>query len=331
MKSTVSTNKNFDLRTFSMAFVGLFATLFILGFAFDVFNLDPEVPTEDLDDLTLDHEDPVITPIDPVVAPVDPVVAPIDLDNIVGTEGDDTLSSTDDRTTITGLAGNDVIFGNNANLEIYGGPGNDNITTLGGSGVVSGGEGEDRMEGGEDNDVFSGESGDDFLAALGGDDALYGGRGQDTLIGGRGDDLLHGGYRPDNLGTIANITFIELVEDDLESDFLSGGDGNDTIYLGANDLAFGHRGSDNFHVMNNGSSPASEISDFDPNEDILTLELDRDPNDVQAINDPVVTLMDNGPDVEIFADGSLLTVVRGVAGQMTLNDVVVNRGLTASI
>ena len=138
----------------------------------------------------------------------DATVALTDIENIIGTQGDDTL------------------LGNQEFNEIFGGAGNDSIHTFGGADFADGGEGIDTLlltatpagtevtlgENGDGvvlingnaadtfvnfenvsgsnagDDVLTGNSFDNVLAGNGGDDVLTGGLGDDTLDGGDGFD-----------------------------------------------------------------------------------------------------------------------------------------------
>ena len=101
-----------------------------------------------------------------VVDPIDPN-APTGLsDDIVGTDGDDTIDALAGNDTVDGLAGNDTL---------------------------SGGEGDDTLIGGEGDDTLNGNSGNDSLFGNAGADTLNGGSGDDVLAGGGGTDVLDGG------------------------------------------------------------------------------------------------------------------------------------------
>ncbi len=104
--------------------------------------------------------------------------------------------------------------------------------------VLVGGLGNDMLIGGADddtligdiqsgagNDVLYGGDGTDWLSGNAGNDYLDGGKGTDKLSGGDGDDYLYGG-------------------DDTERDELNGGNNNDTMVMGINDIAGGGSGND---------------------------------------------------------------------------------------
>jgi serralysin len=80
---------------------------------------------------------------------------------------------------LVGSPGNDQAIGNELANSILGGAGNDTIT---------GGPQSDTLDGGESNDYIYGSKGLDVLTGGGGDDVLWGGQGNDTIVGGFGRD-----------------------------------------------------------------------------------------------------------------------------------------------
>jgi Ca2+-binding RTX toxin-like protein len=106
----------------------------------------------------------------------DPLVIGIDLvelcgglePTILGTDGDDVLTGTNDPDVIMGLGGDDTITG------------------LSGEDVLCGGAGDDAVYGGNGDDVLFGGFGADMLVGANGDDDLTGGPGADQLLQGRG-------------------------------------------------------------------------------------------------------------------------------------------------
>ena len=203
---------------------------------------------------------------------------------IRGTLDDDEITGTDGDDTILAWAGNDTIDGGSGNDEIRPGPGEDTVR---------------------------GGNGNDWIVKSPGDDKLYGQVGRDTIYGGGGDDLIDGGYGSDTLGgndgndTIYGGFDARLIDGELvpaldATDDISGGPGDDTIYIwggdgearggdGADDLVlvtgaatleadagFG----DEFFVLANVTDDQlteATITDFDPSRDTLTLTVDHVP------------------------------------------------------
>ena len=65
--------------------------------------------------------------------------------------------------------------------------------------VLDGRRGNDTLNGGKGRDTLNGQPGDDTLRGGDGPDSLFGGTGNDTLMGGKGDDNLWGGAGADTL------------------------------------------------------------------------------------------------------------------------------------
>ena len=149
-----------------------------------------------------------LTPIDPVIGAT--WEAPHDLNEIVGTNGDDALYGTDGGDLIQGLGGGDFLLG---------GAGRDRL---------EGGDGDDQLHGGTDDDNLLGGDGIDYLGGGSGFDYLHGGAGLDYLNGGDGPDLLFGGEDSDALyGSAGN----DNLEGGSGADEMWGGTGNDTYFV----------------------------------------------------------------------------------------------------
>ncbi len=124
---------------------------------------------------------------------------------------------------IIGSTLNDTLTGNDTANNLQGGLGDDVIDGAGGSDVLDGGAGNDTLNGGSANDYLIGMAGNDTLNGDAGNDLLEGGAGNDTLNGGVGDDTLKGGAGDDTL------------EGGDGNDILDGGEGNNTLNGGAGD------------------------------------------------------------------------------------------------
>jgi Ca2+-binding RTX toxin-like protein len=154
------------------------------------------------------------------------------IENVTGSNFDDTLTGDADDNRLLGEGGSDVVNGLDGADLIGGGDGND--TLLGGSSgdLLMGGGGNDSLDGGADDDQLSGDVGDDTLLGQDGTDMLYGGTGNDRLEGGLGGDLLFG---EDGDDTLEGGTGYEILDGGNGDDSLLGGDGNDYIEGGAGD------------------------------------------------------------------------------------------------
>ncbi|HEY5795819.1 MAG TPA: glycerophosphodiester phosphodiesterase family protein [Bosea sp. (in: a-proteobacteria)] len=198
------------------------------------------------------------------------------IENVIGGNGDDTL---------TGNAGANLLYGSGGNDTIHGGAGDDVLSGGAGDDVINGGEGYDLLDlsdatsainvdfaagkatgagigtdtftgieafrfgagddvvtGGNGDDVFDGGAGDDMLKGGAGDDTLAGGAGDDTLDAGSGDDVVTGGQGDDAIKAGSGNDSIEAGEGD---DVVDAGSGDDIVLGGAgNDVLEGGSGAD---------------------------------------------------------------------------------------
>lgn len=97
------------------------------------------------------------------------------VENVSGTQLDD---------TITGSSADNMLRGNSGNDTIRGGAGNDTIEGGNGNDLLIGGTGNDTFDGGSGVDVFYGEAGDDTLKIVSGWNGGYG----EFFAGGAGND-----------------------------------------------------------------------------------------------------------------------------------------------
>jgi Ca2+-binding RTX toxin-like protein len=96
-----------------------------------------------------------------------------------GAYGADTLVNIEN---IIGSSGNDILAGNATDNTIDGGAGNDRLLGRFGDDVVRGGDGGDTVFGGRGSDTLYGGAGDDALKGNVGTDVLYGGDGADQFL-----------------------------------------------------------------------------------------------------------------------------------------------------
>ena len=164
------------------------------------------------------------------------------VENLVGTAFNDTLTGDSGNNRIDAGAGNDNVFGGDGNDALYGEAGSDVLRGGRGDDLLDGGDGNDtavytdatsrvvvdltittqqntlgdgldtlisieNLVGSAFNDTLTGDSGNNRIDASAGDDIVNGGAGDDILNGEAGDDILTGG---------------------LGDDFIDGGAGNDT-------------------------------------------------------------------------------------------------------
>ncbi len=120
-----------------------------------------------------------------------------DVEGVVGSAFDDTITGDDAADIIYGRGGNDTIDGGDGNDSIWGGSGTDSLIGGEGNDTLDGGAGNDTLAGGNDNDNLVGGEGDDSLRGEAGDDDVFGEDGNDTIVVGLGDNTLTGGAGDD--------------------------------------------------------------------------------------------------------------------------------------
>lgn len=210
-------------------------------------------------------------------------------------EAEDTpqnLNTTDSaETLITGDA-NDVVRSQG---------GNDLVALEGGNDRAFAGRGDDAVFGGDGNDLIRGQQSDDQIFGGDGEDTLFGDTGDDTLYG---DDLLNDSEvfsQTARTGFLLfdNLARIDPAGDTGTVDTLSGGEGDDVIYAGGNDVVDTGNGDD-VVVLGDWIEPGQpvEITSFDPAEDALFYSYANGA-------DPVVL------DTIVDADGMVVFIVDG--------------------
>ncbi|MCP4485862.1 MAG: calcium-binding protein, partial [Gammaproteobacteria bacterium] len=172
------------------------------------------------------------------------VVSATDGENIVGSDGDDSIETSGLGVDIDAGAGDDLVTAGSGNDTIAGGDGDDIITDSGGTNIIDGGAGDDGIIAGSGNDTLYGGDGNDTLNGGSGNDLLYGGDGNDTLSVSNGTNVLDGGAGDDTLSGYyaGNNTLIGGSGDDVlglnvsnssgsinKTNTFEGGRGNDTI------------------------------------------------------------------------------------------------------
>jgi len=191
-----------------------------------------------------------------------------DVENVIGSPGDDTITGSADANLLHGYGGND---------HLVGGGGNDELAGDNGSDTLDGGTGNDTLIG----DFFFGDSGSDTLNGEGGNDLLDGGPGADLLNGGVGVDAADYSLRSDpvdvtldglandggvgeadNVGTDVEVVYGGAGDDRLvgngQANLLDGGEGDDSLDGGlGSDTLIGGDGLGDIVVYSSRLSPVT--------------------------------------------------------------------------
>ena len=172
-----------------------------------------------------------------------------DIENLEGSNFNDTLTGNEAANTLHGQAGDDSLFGNDQDDVLLGGVGADRLNGGAGidtaayltskegvsvnleTGVASGGDaaGDSFVE----VECLSGSELNDSLTGNSADNRLFGDKGEDSLDGGAGDDLLVGGAGKKYNDNPKQATDRTVQDPGIEFvDTLRGGAGNDTLVAG---------------------------------------------------------------------------------------------------
>ena len=179
----------------------------------------------------------------------------ISIENLTGSQGDDTLTGDSADNELRGGNGDDTLSGGDGDDTLYGGAGNDTLTGGAGADRLYGGDGTDTASyalsdagvtvdlsdnaaetgghaagdtltsieniiGSAHADTLTGDANNNIFEGGGGGDTIDGGDGADIISGGDGDDFLFGGEGDDSIGG------------DAGDDTLIGGAGDDTLFGG---------------------------------------------------------------------------------------------------
>lgn len=252
-------------------------------------------------------------------------------DHLSGTELPDRLQGLGGNDQLNGYGGNDDLTGDDGDDRLFGGTGDDTLSGGNNSDLLHGEDGNDLINGGNGVDTLYGHFGNDHLSGGEGDDVAHGGVGQDTLTGGSGADALHGNDGGDNISGGADQDSLfggggdDLLngsDDRAQKDYLNGGEGNDTIIAGANDVVTGGQGADHIVFAQTTIEPQVtdpdhpdetttqlELIDFEPGEDQLALHWDHDGNTTPRVE---VKLQEGSTNSHVISiDGQEAVVVIG--------------------
>ena len=160
--------------------------------------------------------------------------------NVLGNDGDDTITGGVNADTIAGGTNDDVIIGGAGADVLSGDAGADSINGGSEADSIEGGAGEDTLLGGAGNDTIRGGDNNDTITGGAGSDELYGDAGDDVFIFAdaaelAGDTVIDGGADTDTiqvLGTTLDDSFFDTVSNMEAIDFA--GTSAHGLTLGAN-------------------------------------------------------------------------------------------------
>jgi Ca2+-binding RTX toxin-like protein len=159
----------------------------------------------------------------------------INIENVIGSSGNDKLIGNSQSNHMRGGAGDDTVSGGDGGADtLDGGTGNNTLSyeqSSAAQGVQidlqsstqkgKGGDAEDdvlvissfkNVIGSKKNDLLTGNSSDNQLSGLNGNDTLAGNEGNDTLKGGDGDDMLTGGEGADVIDGGAGTNLVSYAD-----------------------------------------------------------------------------------------------------------------------
>jgi Ca2+-binding RTX toxin-like protein len=238
----------------------------------------------------------------------------INVENVIGSSGDNTIigdgadnriEGRDGNDTIDGGAGDDVLIGGDGNDLIYGGDGSDTIyldkpgDNRYGTDTAHGGDGDDAIYGVNGSNTIYGDAGDDYIP--GGNDLstadvdyLYGGDGNDTIVSGQ-----------TTTPSSSRASWGDQMFGEAGDDTITGGKAEDTIVGGA--------GNDTL-VFNLGDGQ-DQITDFQNGSDLLDFT-----NTALSFADLIVTT--NGTSTLISYDNGQQIELLNPAGQIGQDDFI---------
>ena len=254
-----------------------------------------------------------------------------DVENIIGSAGDDWLRGDTNDNALTGGAGDDTLIG--------GGGGNDALNGGAGDDTLNGGEGDDTITGGAGADTITGGPGGDTISYAGSDEAVdirlrtghaSGGhaagdvyRDVEHVTGSDHDDRLAGDNRPAGASTGGDNTLRggagadeiyggsgdDQLNGDAGDDALHGGAGDDALNGGAgDDTLIGGPGADSF----TGGVGEDTVSYATAQDEKVTVVLGRAAGTTADANNPSHSDGDYFPDPD--GEGPLTHGVENVIG-----------------
>jgi Ca2+-binding RTX toxin-like protein len=186
------------------------------------------------------------------------------VENLSGSQGDDSLTGDDAANRLYGGVGSDSLVGGAGDDELHG----DQVATRLGAVLEP-----DNVQG-QDNDTLVGGAGSDKLFGEIGADTLLGGDANDTLDGGAGRDVLTGGGGLDTY-VFSSITDSSGVAEYGAPDLITDFNSHETIDLGGIDADVNTDGDQAFTVVREFTGHAGElVLEYDTAANLTHLMLD---------------------------------------------------------
>jgi len=225
------------------------------------------------------------------------------IENLVGSDHDDTLRGDANANKLWGGDGADEIRAGSGADTIYGEDGDDNVYAQNDNDTVYGGSGDDILRGENGDDTLYGGDDDDDLYGGSGADTLYGDAGLDVLEGNDGNDIIYGG---DGIDTLRGHNDNDTLYGEGGNDNLVGGNGDDILYGGdGNDKLWGEAGADTFQMI-------TQATTFNGNVDWI-MDFSLTDNDVIEFQDVLDGFVEGTSDITDFVqmvDGGSFTALR---------------------
>jgi len=195
--------------------------------------------------------------------------------DVIGGQGNDTITTGTKADTVNGGLGDDTIVTGAGDDTVDGGAGDDDITTDGGADTITAGDGDDTIVSGKGIDMIDAGDGDDTISADNGADTVDAGAGEDSIDGGKGADTLSGGDDTDT-----DTFYYDALTDsqwdafDVITDFTSGEDVIDLSGVGA--VVFKGNATDPTDLTNKLAGDGTIEAIFEIQTNTLWVDMDGD-------------------------------------------------------
>ncbi|MEA1648893.1 hypothetical protein UAJ10_07660 [Nitrospirillum sp. BR 11164] len=256
----------------------------------------------------------IVTKTYPTTGPALPYYIPV-----LGTNGDDVLTATDDKSCLVGYAGNDTLTGGASDDILSGGAGNDVLFGKGGNDTLTGGTGNDQLDGGTGVDYMAGGAGNDIYVVDTSADVVVenANEGTDEVRATAASYTLSANV--ENLTYIGTGAFVGI--GNTLNNVMTGGAGNDSLSAGAgNDTLNGGGGADTLV-----GGTGNDLYVVDSSADVVVENANEGTDEVRAtaasytLSANIETLTYIGTDTFTGTGNALANTITGGAGNDVLN------------